>query len=191
MAVARATAIFIGENMLVYKGRPQSCEGRADREKRVYDLLDALDIEYYRVDHDEAKTMDDCEMIDKSLETVLCKNLVLCNSQKTRFYLLMMPGAKPFRTKELSHQINSSRLSFAPPEYLEKYLDVLPGSVSIMGLMNDKENNITLLIDEDVIKPEFIGCHPCMNTSSLKIKTDDVLNKFLKSTGHTPTFVKL
>ncbi|MBO5212943.1 MAG: prolyl-tRNA synthetase associated domain-containing protein [Clostridia bacterium] len=177
--------------MLVYKGRPQSCEGRADREKRVYDLLDALDIEYYRVDHDEAKTMDDCEMIDKSLETVLCKNLVLCNSQKTRFYLLMMPGAKPFRTKELSHQINSSRLSFAPPEYLEKYLDVLPGSVSIMGLMNDKENNITLLIDEDVIKPEFIGCHPCMNTSSLKIKTDDVLNKFLKSTGHTPTFVKL
>ena len=191
MAVARATAIFIGENMLVYKGRPQSCEGRADRENRVYDLLDALDIEYYRVDHDEAKTMDDCEMIDKSLETVLCKNLVLCNSQKTRFYLLMMPGAKPFRTKELSHQINSSRLSFAPPEYLEKYLDVLPGSVSIMGLMNDKENNITLLIDEDVIKPEFIGCHPCMNTSSLKIKTDDVLNKFLKSTGHTPTFVKL
>ncbi len=191
MAVACATAIFIGENMLVYKGRPQSCEGRADREKRVYDLLDALDIEYYRVDHDEAKTMDDCEMIDKSLETVLCKNLVLCNSQKTRFYLLMMPGAKPFRTKELSHQINSSRLSFAPPEYLEKYLDVLPGSVSIMGLMNDKEHNITLLIDEDVIKPEFIGCHPCMNTSSLKIKTDDVLNKFLRSTGHTPTFVKL
>ncbi|MBQ8163570.1 MAG: prolyl-tRNA synthetase associated domain-containing protein [Clostridia bacterium] len=177
--------------MLVYKGRPQSCEGRAEREIRVYDFLDKLDIEYYRVDHEEAKTMDDCEMIDKSLETVLCKNLVLCNSQRTKFYLLMMPGAKPFRTKELSHQINSARLSFAPPEYLEKYLDVLPGSVSIMGLMNDKNHDITLLIDEDVVKPEFIGCHPCMNTSSLKIKTDDVLNKFLKATGHTPTFVTL
>jgi Ala-tRNA(Pro) deacylase len=103
----------------------------------------------------------------------------------------MMPGAKPFRTKELSHQINSARLSFAPPEYLEKFLDVLPGSVSIMGLMNDKNHDINLLIDEDVLKPDFIGCHPCMNTSSLKIKTSDILEKFLPATNHTPTLVKL
>lgn len=177
--------------MLVYEGRPKTNDGREPREIRVYDFLDSLSIEYYRVDHTEAKTMDDCEMIDKALETVLCKNLVLCNSQRTKFYLLMMPGAKPFRTKELSHQINSARLSFAPPEYLEKFLDVLPGSVSIMGLMNDKGGDITLLIDEDVIKPDFIGCHPCMNTSSLKIKTKDILEKFLPATGHEPTFVHL
>lgn len=177
--------------MLVYEGRPKTNDGREMREIRVYDFLDSLGIEYYRVDHDEAKTMDDCELIDKSLETVLCKNLVLCNSQRTKFYLLMMPGAKPFRTKELSHQINSARLSFAPPEYLEKFLDVLPGSVSIMGLMNDKNHDINLLIDEDVLKPDFIGCHPCMNTSSLKIKTKDILEKFLPATNHTPTLVKL
>ena len=177
--------------MLVYEGRPKTNDGRESREIRVYDFLDSLGIEYYRVDHDEAKTMDDCELIDKSLETVLCKNLVLCNSQRTKFYLLMMPGAKPFRTKELSHQINSARLSFAPPEYLEKFLDVLPGSVSIMGLMNDKNHDINLLIDEDVLKPDFIGCHPCMNTSSLKIKTRDILEKFLPATNHTPTLVKL
>ena len=172
--------------MLVYKGRPQDVSGRQEREIRVYDFLDSLGIEYYRVDHAVAMTMDDCEAIDVALETVMCKNLVLCNRQHTQFYLLMMPANKQFKTKDVSHMINSARLSFAEPEYLEKYLDVLPGSVSIMGLMNDKEHNIQLLVDREVMVPDFVGCHPCANTSSLKIPTKSVFETFLRATGHTP-----
>lgn len=175
----------------LYKGRPQSTEGRLDREVRVYDLLDSLGIEYLRTDHAHADTMEACNEIDKVLDVLICKNLFLCNRQKTKFYLLMMPGDKPFKTKELSSQINSARLSFASAEAMEEYLDILPGSVSVMGLMNDKENAVNLLVDEDVLKGEYVGCHPCVNTSSLKIKTTDVFDKFLKAVGHTATVVHL
>ena len=177
--------------MLVNRGRPKSCEGREAKEIRTYDFLDSLGIEYYRVDHDRADTMEQCEAIDVALQTVVCKNLFLCNRQHTAFYLLMMPGDKPFKTKELSAQINTSRLSFAEPEYLLKYLDIIPGSVSIMGLINDKDCEVQLLIDKDVIKPDHIGCHPCVNTSSLKLRTEDVLNKYLPAVKHTPIFVEL
>lgn len=164
--------------MELYKGRPQNIEGRLDREVRVYDLLDSLGIEYLRTDHSHADTMEACNEIDKVLDVLICKNLFLCNRQKTKFYLLMMPGDKPFKTKELSSQINSARLSFASAEAMEEYLDILPGSVSVMGLMNDKKNAVNLLVDEDVLKGEYVGCHPCVNTSSLKIKTTDVLISF-------------
>lgn len=177
--------------MELYKGRPQNIEGRLDREVRVYDLLDSLGIEYLRTDHSPADTMEACNEIDKVLDVLICKNLFLCNRQKTKFYLLMMPGDKPFKTKELSSQINSARLSFASAEAMEEYLDILPGSVSVMGLMNDKKNAVNLLVDEDVLKGEYVGCHPCVNTSSLKIKTTDVFDKFLKAVGHTATVVHL
>jgi len=177
--------------MLVNKGRPKSCDGREAKEIRTYDFLDSLGIEYYRVDHDRADTMEQCEAIDVALQTVVCKNLFLCNRQHTAFYLLMMPGDKPFKTKELSSQINTSRLSFAEPEYLLKYLDIIPGSVSIMGLINDRDCDVQLLIDRDVIKPDHIGCHPCVNTSSLTLRTEDVLEKYLPAVKHTPIFVEL
>ena len=177
--------------MELYKGRPQNIEGRLDREVRVYDLLDSLGIEYLRTDHSHADTMEACNEIDKVLDVLICKNLFLCNRQKTKFYLLMMPGDKPFKTKELSSQINSARLSFASAEAMEEYLDILPGSVSVMGLMNDKKNAVNLLVDEDVLKGEYVGCHPCVNTSSLKIKTTEVVDKFLKAVGHTATVVHL
>ena len=177
--------------MELYKGRTQNIEGRLDREVRVYDLLDSLGIEYLRTDHSHADTMEACNEIDKVLDVLICKNLFLCNRQKTKFYLLMMPGDKPFKTKELSSQINSARLSFASAEAMEEYLDILPGSVSVMGLMNDKKNAVNLLVDEDVLKGEYVGCHPCVNTSSLKIKTTDVFDKFLKAVGHTATVVHL
>lgn len=177
--------------MELYKGRPENTGGRLEREVRVYDLLDSLGIEYFRTDHEHADTMEACNEIDAVLDVIICKNLFLCNRQKTNFYLLMMPGDKPFKTKELSSQINSARLSFASAEDMEKYLDILPGSVSIMGLMNDTENHVRLLVDEDVLKDEYIGCHPCVNTSSLKIKTEDVFTKFLDAVHHTATKVVL
>ena len=177
--------------MELYKGRPEDKEGREEREVRVYDLLDSLGIEYFRTDHEHADTMEACNRIDAVIDVVICKNLFLCNRQKTDFYLLMMPGDKPFKTKELSSQINSARLSFASPDAMLEYLDIKPGAVSVMGLMNDKDNHVKLLVDEDVLKDEYVGCHPCVNTSSLKLKTEDVFGKYLKAVNHTVTTVVL
>jgi Ala-tRNA(Pro) deacylase len=177
--------------MILYKGRPENEEGRLDKEIRNYDLLDSLGIEYYRIDHEPAMTMEVCEAIDGALGATICKNLLLCNRQQTDFYLLMMPGDKPFKTKDLSAQIGSSRLSFATPEHMENFLDITPGSLSVLGLMNDKEGAVRLLIDEDVLKGEYIGCHPSINTSSLKIRTVDMLEKIIPAMKHSPTMVKL
>ena len=177
--------------MELYNGRPDTNEGRLDREIRVYDLLDKVGIEYIRTDHEPADNMEACNEIDAVLEATICKNLFLCNRQKTNFYLVMMPGDKPFKTKEVSGQIGCARLSFASPEDMLKYLDIEPGAVSVMGLMNDKDNMVRLLVDEDILKGEYLGCHPCVCTSSLKIKTADVFGPLLKSMNHDMTVIKL
>ncbi|MDD6334323.1 MAG: prolyl-tRNA synthetase associated domain-containing protein [Clostridia bacterium] len=177
--------------MELIKGRPDDETGRLEKELRVYDLLDKLEMEYYRTDHEPATTMEVCNDIDKILGTLICKNLFLCNRQKTQFYMLMMPGDKVFKTKDLSKQINSARLSFADEEYMQEFLDITPGSVSIMGLMNDKDNRVQLLIDREVLAEESLGCHPCINTSSLKLKTKEVLEKFLPAVHHEAIIVEL
>ena len=177
--------------MTLYQGRPEYPEGRLPREIRTYDFLDGLQIPYQRTDHERADHMEACNEIDAVLGVIICKNLFLCNRQKTQFYLLMMPGDKKFKTKELSAQIQSARLSFADAEAMLNYLDIEPGAVSIMGLMNDREKHVQLLIDEDVLKDEYLGCHPCVCTSSLKIRTADVVEKFLPATGHTYRTVRL
>ena len=177
--------------MEIVKGRPLNVKERLKKEVRVYDLLDELDIEYWRIDHEVAQTMEDCEEVDRILDAVICKNLFLCNRQKTKLYLLMMPGDKAFKTKELSAQIQSARLSFAPEEYMEKFLDITPGSVSVMGLMNDTENQVQLLVDADVLEGEYLGCHPCINTSSLKLRTRDVFTTYLNAVHHDYIVVHL
>lgn len=177
--------------MELYKGRPENVDGRLPREVRTYDFLDKLGIEYMRTDHVPTYNMEACNEVDAILDVTICKNLFLCNRQKTSFYLLMMPGDKKFKTKELSSQINSARLSFAGSEDLLKYLDIEPGAVSVMGLMNDTDHKVQLLIDEDVLKDDYLGCHPCVCTSSLKMKTVDVVDTFLKAAGHTYRTVQL
>ena len=179
--------------MELQNGRPDNTEGRLEKELRVYDLLDRLGVAYQRVDHEAAMTMEACEEIDRVLGdgTAICKNLFLCNRQATEFYLLLMPGDKPFKTKELSAQIGSSRLSFAKSEYMEKYLDITPGSVSVLGLMNDKAGKVRLLIDRDLLKGERFGCHPCINTSTLSFSTRDLIEKIIPAMGHEPTYVEL
>ena len=177
--------------MELQKGRPADTAGRLEKEIRSYDLLDSLGIEYDRIDHEPAMTMEVCEEIDRVLGATICKNLFLCNRQQTDFYLLMMPGDKPFKTKDLSAQIGSSRLSFGTPDYMEQLVDITPGSLSILGLMNDKEGRVRLLIDKDVLSGEYIGCHPCINTSSLRIKTSDMVEKLIPALCHTPTLVEL
>ena len=168
-----------------------SPRGRLLKEIAVYDLLEQLEIPYMRLDHEVTASVEDCHNVDRILGIHICKNLFLCNSQKTDFYLLMMPGDKKFKTKELSAQIHSARLSFAGPEHMEEFLNISPGSVSVMGLMNDGNKRVRLLIDRDVLQDEYVGCHPCVNTSSLKIRTEDILNKFLPYVEHDYTIVEL
>ena len=177
--------------MELQKGRPADTAGRLEKEIRTYDLLDRLGVGYERIDHEPAMTMEDCKEVDQLLEAVICKNLFLCNRQKTAFYLLMIPDTKVFHTKDLSAQIGSARLSFAKPEYMEEFLDITPGSVSVMGLMNDKEHRVQLLIDEDVLDGEYIGCHPCINTSSIRFKVKDLVEKVIPAMGHDFVKVKL
>ena len=177
--------------MKLENGRPADCSTRLPKEIRVYDLLDKLEIPYQRIDHEATMTMEACAAIDEALDATICKNLLLCNRQCTAFYLLMIPGHKTFKTSVLSRQIGSSRLSFADAEYMERFLDITPGSVSVMGLMNDHGQHVQLLIDKDVLKGEFFGCHPCINTSSLRLRTSDLMDKIIPAMGHEPRIVSL
>ena len=171
-------------------GRPADFSGRLPKEQRCYELLDSLGVEYARVDHEHADTIEACHEIESSLGALICKNLFLTNRQQTEFYLLLMPGDKPFKTKLLSKQIGTARLSFASPEHMERYLDITPGSVSVLGLMNDG-GKVHLVIDRDLLKDEFIGCHPCINTSPLRLRTEDVIGKLLPAVGHEYSLVEL
>lgn len=195
--------------LTIYKGRPGNITGRQEREVRVYDLLDSIGVDYDRLDHAPAMTMEVCDAInaafgrmtleefkaedsnDRTKHAIICKNLFLCNRQKTKFYLLMIPGDKKFLTKNLSAQINSARLSFAGEEDMLKFLDVTPGSVSVLGLMNDHGHIVQLLIDSDVLQSEYVGCHPCINTSSLRMKTKDLMEKVIPALQHEPVIVNL
>ena len=177
--------------MEIFNSRPENEAGRLAKEIRSYDFLDSIGVKYTRVDHEAAMSMEACREIDEKLGTTICKNLFLCNRQKTEFYLLMMPGRKTFKTSIVSAQVGSSRLSFGSPEDLEKMLDLTPGSVSILGLVYDTENKVKLLVDEDVLAGEYVGCHPCINTTSLRIRTEDLRLKIIPALGNSMQIVKL
>ena len=177
--------------LYLQKGAPERVEERLEKEQRCYELLERLGIAFDRVDHEPAENMEVCQSIETVLGAPICKNLFLCNRQQTQFHLLLMPGDKPFRTKEFSKKIETSRLSFATAEHMEQYLDITPGSVSIFGLMNDKDKVVHLAVDKDLLQQEYFGCHPCINTSSLRLKTEDVFGPILKALDHTMTVVEL
>lgn len=177
--------------MIIYTTTPTNLSARTEMEQRSFALLEELNISYTYVDHEPALTMEDCAKIDKVLGVKMCKNLVLCNRQKTDYYLLLMPGNKVFKTKELSSQINSARLSFASGEAMEELLGVLPGSASVLGLIKDTEGKVRLLIDKDLLNEEYFGCHPCKNTSSIRFTTEDLLSKILPHLGHEYITVEL
>lgn len=173
----------------VYHTRP--ADVRIPKEERCYDLLCSLGVNFDRVDHESVDTVDGCEEISTILGVSICKNLFLTNSKRDKYYLLMLMGDKHLVTKELSKKIGSTRLSFGTPDKMEELLNLTPGSVSVLGLMNDKENKVELLCDLDIKTSEYVGCHPCINTSSLRIKTSDLFDVILPKLGHTPTFVEI
>lgn len=164
---------------------------RSEAETAVYEFLEKENIEYERLDHEAADTMEVCAQIEKRLGAPICKNLFLCNRQQTDFYLLMIPADKVFKTKYLSSQLGCARLSFATPGHMEEYLHIHPGAVSPMGLMNDTAGRVRLIIDRDLMSLDHFGCHPCVNTSTVKMRLSDLLGKFLPATGHDYTVVEL
>ena len=175
----------------VFSGRPENCEERIEREREVYDLLDSLGIEYSRVDHDAADTIEACLEVEKVIGVGICKNLFVRNRTGTEYYMIMMSGHKQFRTADVSKKLGTSRLSFASAEEMEKMLGVTPGSVTVMALKNDTACRVQLCIDRDIIGGEYIRCHPCINTSTLKIKTADLLRVFLPKVKHTARIVDI
>lgn len=178
--------------LTLHKGRPEDAEGRLEKEIKVYDFLDELGIEYYRLDHEPADSdhPEVCDAVEEALGAKICKNLFLANRQRTSFYMLMIPAEKTFRSSDISKQAGSSRLHFAEAEYMLEMLGTTPGSASVMGLMNDAGHRVQLLVDEDLLEQEFIGCHPCINTSSLRIRKDDIFGRFLEATGHSMITVR-
>ncbi len=174
-------------------GSPADMTGRSEREIRAYAFLDRLGVAFDRTDHPDrpATTMEVCADVDAILHVYICKNLFLCNRQQTNFYLLVMPGDKPFKTKELSKQMGVSRLSFASEDYMVQLLDIHPGSVSVLGLMNDRERRVQLVMDEDVLKEAVFGCHPCENTSSVRFATKDLMDVILPALNVKPIIVHL
>ena len=171
-----------------HSGRPT--DDRIPQEMAIYDELERQGISFERVDHDHADTMEDCRKIEEVLDAKICKNLFLCNRQQTEFYLLMMPGEKPFKTKYLSAQLGCSRLSFADAGHMEEYLHTIPGSVSALELLFDAQHQVQLVIDRDLLADEFISGHPGRSTSTLQLKREDLL-RFVESTGHSPIYVDL
>lgn len=177
--------------MTIETGRPTDCSGRPEKECAVYDLLERLDIPFTRADHPAAFTMEECEAVSQALHTPICKNLFLCNRQKTAFYLLLLPASKPFRTKEITAQLGCARLSFAGEEQLASLLHLTPGSATIFGLQYDTENRVQLVVDRDLLDEAYFGCHPCINTSTIRLKTSDVFDRLTHALHHDYTLVTL
>lgn len=177
--------------MTIETGRPADCSGRLEKECAVYELLEQLDIPFTRADHPAAFTMEECEAVSQALHTPICKNLFLCNRQKTAFYLLLLPASKPFRTKEITAQLGCARLSFAGEEQLASLLHLTPGSATIFGLQYDTENRVQLVVDRDLLDEAYFGCHPCINTSTIRLKTSDVFDRLTHALHHDYTLVTL
>ena len=183
-----------------YYGRPVRSNGPEDHadpadripaELACYALLDSLGVLYARVDHAHADTIEACHAVEEVLGWPICKNLFLCNRQKTQYYLLMMEGEKVFKTKDLSKQLGVARLSFAGPEDMEALLGVHPGSVPVLGLMNDREKKVQLVMDKPIYEAENVACHPCISTSTLSFSRQDLLEKLIPALDHQPIVVDL
>lgn len=176
-------------NPETYTSHPEKTA--TEKEMLSYLFLEDNGVDYIRAEHDEAATIELCEQVEKVIDAKICKNLLLCNRQQTDFYMLLIPGDLPFKTKYLSAQINSSRLSFASGEQMEEMLNVTPGSLTVLSLMFDKEKRIRLLIEKSVFDEEFFACHPCVNTATVRFSVNDLKQKVLPALGREYTVVEL
>ena len=178
--------IFVSEP---YTTAPQ--QYRNSLHENVYETLESLGIPYERVDTDEAITMEDCIAIGERLQTPIVKTLLLCNRQQTNFYLFVTTSEKPFSTKNFSHAMEISRVSFASPEQLESMLGTVVGSASVLSLLHDPENRVQLVLDRDALQASWYGCSDTTTTGYMKLPTADLLEKFLPAVHHEPIYIEV
>ena len=153
--------------------------------------LEKIGTEYEIVTHPPVFTLEECQAVNGLIGGRICKNLLLRTDSGKVVYLLMIRDDKRFVTKEVSKKLGCSRLSFASGEYMENLLNTTPGSLSITSLFFDSEKKVALAIDADVLKEEYICCHPSDNTATLKIKTQDVLQKLVPALGIEPKIIEI
>lgn len=173
----------------IYTSAP--LEERSSLEMKTYQILDKLNIKYERIDHEAVSSMEECVEVNKKLKVEIRKNIFLCNSKKTTFFLFVLPANKPFDTKKFCQKLGLSHVSFANEEYMEKYLGTKPGSATIMGLLCDEDDYVQVILDKEIIEEEYFGCNPGQNTSHIKIKTEDLLKKFLPYVKHRPKIIEM
>lgn len=164
---------------------------RMPLERKFYDTLEKLKIPYEQVDNDPASSMEECAEVDKAIGTEIRKNVFLCNQKKTTFFLLVMPADKAFDTSSFSKKLGVSHMSFAPQEKMLEHLGTTPGSASVAGLLTDEDDYVQVIIDKEVAEAEWFGCNPGINTSHLKFKTKDLLQKYLPAIHHRARIVDL
>ena len=173
----------------IYTSKPNSF--KTELHEMVYNTLEALEIPFERVDTDEAITMEDCVEIGKKLDTSIVKTLFLCNRQKTNFYLFVTTEDKPFVTKDFSRALEISRVSFASPEMLFDMLGTKVGSATALSCVFDKENKVKIILDKDAVSSEWYGCSDGTTTGYMKLKTEDLINKYLPFSNHIPTIIEI
>ena len=164
---------------------------RTELQKSVYETFEKLNIPFERVDTDEAVTMDDCVAINDKLDMKMVKTLFLCNRQQTDFYLFVTRGDKPFRSKDFSHALDIARVSFAPAELLLDMLQTPVGATTVLSMLVDTENRVKVVLDSEVVREEWYGCSDGTTTGYLKIRTTDIVHRFLDYTNHKPMIVSI
>ena len=160
-----------------------------ETQRKVYAVLERLGIPVERIDNDPAVTMEDCEAVDAALGVPTVKTLLLCNRQQTMFYLYVMPGDKPFSTKDFGAALQISRVSFAPAEKLREFLGTEVGATTPLSLVADPDKRVRLIIDKAAVAPEAIGFPDGTTTCYMRMRTTDLLGLFIPAAGHEPTFI--
>ena len=160
-------------------------------EQAVYDALKNMGIAYDVVQHAPASSMEECAWVMEPLNATCVKNIFLCPRNQSRFYLLITRPEAKLKTSDISKQAGASRLAFAPEEKLWHYLREKPGAISPMGLIFDEGREVTVLVDEALRKAPRVAFHPCVNTASLALSSDDFFDVYLKTLGYEPIYVTI
>ena len=161
-----------------------------DKKEKVLKKLDELNIHYKLIDHPAVYTIDTMDELHLNKNGHIVKNLFLKNSNGKKHYLVVLKGDKKADLKSIKSQINSTALSFASEERLEKYLGLSKGAVTPLGIINDEEHLVNIVLDEDLKNEKIIGVHPNVNTATVFITFDDLL-KFINTFGNEVFYVNI
>lgn len=158
-------------------------------QERIYGKFGELEIPFGRVDTDPGITMEDCLNIDRGIGGRIVKTVFLCNRQQTSFYIYAMSPDKPFVTKDFCHSLNIPRVSFAPEDKLIALAGTIHGAATILSACLESAKDVTFVLDRTVLEDNYFCCTDGTATGFVKLRTSDLLDKFLPSCGHMPVMI--